>query len=81
MSSIQIPIKSELLLSMEETLSDLAFAWRGEQNQAIADEIVRQYQAILRCMIELGHHRPIDVESELPRRLMPREYLEILGRA
>jgi hypothetical protein len=58
-------------------LSDLAALWRGRQNTPDAEMIVRQYQAILRCMIELGYHEELVVDSELPDQLMPQEYLDL----
>jgi hypothetical protein len=62
---------------MELKLSDVAALWRGNKHMPQAEMIVRQYQAVLRCMIELGFHEPLDTESELPNRLMPPEYLEL----
>jgi hypothetical protein len=67
----------ELIQAMEEKLSDLAASWREQKNQPQADEIVRHYHAILRCMIELGFHDSLDVDSELPDRLMPQEYFDL----
>lgn len=67
----------ELFWQMEVKLSDLAALWRGRQNTPDAEMIVRQYHAILRCMIELGYHEELVVDSELPDRLMPQEYLDL----
>jgi hypothetical protein len=77
MDFMYVPIDSTLLNTMEEKLSDLAALWRGQKNTTAADEIVHQYQAILRCMIELGFRDSLDVDSELPDRLMPPEYLDL----
>lgn len=63
--------------TLELQLSDLAALWRGQQDGEDRDETVRQYQAILRCMIELGYNDSLVVDSELPERLMPREYLSL----
>ncbi|MDX2136737.1 MAG: hypothetical protein SF123_01485 [Chloroflexota bacterium] len=77
MQANAFPIDRELIKSMEFKLSDLAALWRGRQNTPDAEMIVRQYQAILRCMIELGYHEELVVDSELPDRLMPQEYLDL----
>lgn len=67
----------DLLSHMEVTLSHLAMRWRGRKNTPEADRIARQYQAILRCMIALGYQSELTVDSELPDRLMPQEYLDL----
>lgn len=67
----------ELIELMEIKLSHLAMRWRGHKDTSEADDIVRQYQAILRCMIELGYRSELYVDSELPDRLMPQEYLDL----
>jgi hypothetical protein len=67
----------DLLDAMEYKLSDLASMWRGQQQTEDAEKIVRQYQAVLRCMIELGFHDELDIDSELPDELMPTEYLDL----
>jgi len=77
MQTNTIPIDERLLKTMELKLSDLAALWRGNKATPQADTIVRQYHAILRCMIELGFHDPLDADSELPNRLMPLEYLDL----
>lgn len=66
-----------LLTEMEHSLSLLAARWRSRQNTPEAPEIVRRYQSILRCMIELGYHDSLDVESELPDELLPQEYFDL----
>lgn len=77
MPTNMIPVDERLLKTMEIKLSDLAALWRGNKNAPHAETIVRQYHAILRCMIELGFHEPLDADSELPNRLMPTEYLNL----
>jgi hypothetical protein len=67
----------QLLSQMEIKLSHLAMRWRGRQHTPEADNIVRQYQALLRCMIELGYRDELYVDSELPDALMPQEYLDL----
>ena len=62
--------------AMELELSDFAACWRGAAESA-RGEIVLHYHAILRCMIELGFNQALDLDSELPRRLMPQEYLAL----
>lgn len=67
----------QLLSQMEIKLSHLAMRWRGHQRTPEAESIVRQYQALLRCMIEMGYHEELYVDSELPDALMPQEYLDL----
>jgi hypothetical protein len=67
----------QLMSQMEIKLSHLAMRWRGRKDTPEADSIVRHYQAILRCMIELGYHEELYVDSELPDELMPPEYLNL----
>jgi hypothetical protein len=67
----------QLISQMEIKLSHLAMRWRSRQNTPEAGSIVRQYQALLRCMIELGYHEELYVDSELPDELMPAEYLDL----
>ena len=62
---------------MEIKLTHLALRWRKQQDQPQAAEITRQYQAMLRLMIELGFRDELYVDSELPDDLMPREYLDL----
>jgi hypothetical protein len=71
------PVHSVLLTEMERTLGRLAARWRCHQQQPEAADIVRQYQAILRCMIQLGYRESLDVDSELPDEHMPTEYLTL----
>ena len=73
-------VDHQLLKTLEEKLSDLAALWRGHKDNPEATDIMRQYQAILRCMIELGFRDSLDVDSELPDRLMPREYFALFKR-
>jgi hypothetical protein len=68
-----------LLKTLEHKLSDLAAFWRANKNTPEAETIVRQYHAVLHCMIELGFHAPLDVDSELPRRFMPPEYFALFN--
>jgi hypothetical protein len=67
----------QLINSLELKLSDLAALWRGNKSTSQADTIIQQYQAVLRCMMKLGFREPLDAESELPNRLMPKEYLDL----
>jgi hypothetical protein len=77
MQTSVLPVDKQLLKSMEFKLSDLAALWRGNKSTPQAEAIVRQYHAVLRCMIELGFREPLDTDSELPDRLMPAEYLDL----
>jgi hypothetical protein len=67
----------QLVEQMEIKLSHLAMRWRERKDQPDAEEIVRQYQAMLRLMIELGFRDELYVDSELPDELMPQEYLAL----
>ena len=67
----------QLIEQMEIKLSHLAMRWRERQAHADAADIVRQYQAMLRLMIELGFRDELYVDSELPDELMPQEYLAL----
>jgi hypothetical protein len=75
-----LPVDQEFISAMELKLSDLAALWRGRKDTPEADGIVRQYQAVLRCMIELGFRSSLDVDAELPNRLMPQEYFDLFKR-
>lgn len=68
---------SNLIDEMERSVGLLAARWRGRQHTPEAASIVHQYQAILRCMIELGFRDSLDVDSELPDELLPHEYLDL----
>jgi hypothetical protein len=58
--------------ALEDELSDLAYEWRGTKDELV----LKQYQIKLRALIKLGYTYVLDVESELPDRYMPREYLQ-----
>jgi hypothetical protein len=81
MQANAIPVDEQLLKAMELKLSDLAALWRGNKTSPRAETIVRQYQAVLRCMVELGFREPLDADSELPNRLMPPEYLDLFNQS
>jgi hypothetical protein len=66
-----------MLKNMENSLSELAMRWRGSDSEEEADAIARNYQVILRCMIDLGFRQALQVEAELPDELMPQEYLDL----
>ena len=68
-------LHSHLINEMERNLSTLAARWRSHQETSEATEIIRQYQAILRCMVELGYQDSLDVDAELPDEYLPKEYL------
>jgi len=69
----------ELLDTLERKLGRFAARWRGTEDHEKAAAVVRQYQAMLRCMIELGYRSELYVDSELPDRLMPQEYLDLFA--
>jgi hypothetical protein len=70
-------LHAHLIDEMELSLDTLAARWRSRQQTPEAAEIVRRYQAILRCMIALGFHESLGAETELPERLMPEEYVAL----
>jgi hypothetical protein len=66
------------LQKLEISLGHLAAEWRGSFNDPeIQDSIVRQYHVAVQRLYELGWNEIIDIESELPEELMPREYLDL----
>jgi hypothetical protein len=67
--------------TLELKLSDLAALWRENKTSTRAETVVRQYQAVLRCLIELGFREALDADSELPNRLMPSEYLDLFNQS
>jgi len=72
---IGYPLDPELR-RLEFYLGDLAARWRdafGEPEQQ--EKIAQEYQDVLMRMYEMGWESQLDVESELPDRLMPKEYL------
>lgn len=77
MQSTSTPTDTQLLDALETKLGHLAARWRGTQDPQEAQTLVRQYQAILRCMIELGYHDSLDVDAELPDEYLPAEYLTL----
>lgn len=61
---------------LEFRLSDLAALWRGSfGDPAYQDEIVQEYRTILARLYELGWDSVLDIDSELPNKLLPEEYL------
>jgi hypothetical protein len=74
-----LPRDTHVLEVLEHKLSDLAAQWRGASRRSetlISQALAQQYQAVLLCMIELGHNEFLDAETELPDRLMPPEYFQ-----
>lgn len=68
---------AELIRKLEFELSDLAARWRGTDDPLDTEAVVQQYRSTLLRMIELGFHEPLDVDSELPDRLMPPAYFDL----
>jgi hypothetical protein len=67
----------QLIDALETRLGKLAARWRGTRDPQAAEAFVRQYQAILLWMIELGYQDSLDVDAELPDEYLPVEYLEL----
>ena len=66
-------------ISKRETrLAELAAQWRGTKGDlADGDEkIVEEYHRVLHEMEALGWTNWLDVDAELPKRLMPESYLK-----
>lgn len=69
------PLDPELR-KLEFQLGDLAELWRGsfgDDNRQ--SQLVDEYHSILTRLYHLGWDSELDIESELPDRLMPQEYL------
>ena len=64
------------LKMMESSLGELAMNWRSSDDEE-AHAIVYHYQAILRCMLDLGFCKSLMVEAELPDEYLPQEYLNL----
>jgi hypothetical protein len=76
---MQMQVDVEFLDTLETKLGHLAARWRGTHNDEERMLLVRQYQAILRCMIELGYRSYLDVDAELPDEWMPQEYFNLIN--
>lgn len=66
-------IHNELLQVLERKLYDLAAHWRSTKSV----DAVRDYQAVLRCMLEMGYRDALNAEGELPDEFLPEEYLAL----
>lgn len=74
---------AQLLDALETKINQLTPSWRSaalNNETEKAKAIVRQYQVVLRCMLELGFTQELDIDAELPDELMPPEYLKLHGR-
>ncbi len=68
------------LRELEDTLCCLAGSWRlARGDSKRREEIVQEYHAAVARLYELGWDGGIDWECELPRQLMPEEYLRRIG--
>lgn len=73
--AIGYPIDPELR-KLEFYLGDLAARWRGSYDRPdVQEALVREYWAVLNQLYALGWDSLLDIESELPDRLMPEEYM------
>jgi signal transduction histidine kinase len=75
MQSATAQDNAQLLADLETELGLLAARWRGATDPQEAERIVHHYQILLRSMFALGYQNWLDVESELPDRYMPEEYI------
>jgi hypothetical protein len=64
----RITITQETLL---DKLGELVGEWRATKS----DEVAKEYQAVLQTLLLMGWRGELDVDMELPDRLMPEEYL------
>lgn len=64
------------LFTLEALVGDLAAEWRATKS----DKIVKQYHAVLRCLLECGWDGFLDYDAALPKRLMPQEYFDHVQR-
>lgn len=71
MSQSIAEIHNELLGTLERTLYDLAAHWRSTKS----DAVIRDYQAVLRCILDMGYTEQLSAEAELPDEFLPEEYL------
>lgn len=71
--------EDETLFNMQSQLGILAGMWRGEKrrNGKRSRQLVADYHATMREMLERGWDGDLDVDAELPLKLMPREYFEL----
>lgn len=73
MSKITLAPPRPNFAELERELGRLAYAWRSNPH----DALVAQYQNTLRRMMRNGFDQPLDIDAELPDRLMPEEYLKL----
>jgi hypothetical protein len=59
------------LEALEVKLGSLAAQWRGSDDP----KFVEQYHAVYECLVALGWDDSIDIEDQLPTRLMPQHYV------
>jgi hypothetical protein len=64
------------LNALESKLCILASSWRGSWGDPLKqEEIVREYHTTMEKLYSLGWDAVLDIDCELPDRLMPEEYL------
>ena len=74
-TSVQItPVTTTTYDELQNRLAYLAGLWRRVKS----DEVVERYHIVLKTLLELGFREWLDVESELPRDLMPPEYRRLI---
>ena len=67
------------MLTLEHRLRVLLKEWwkaHSSKDHQKAKIIVNQYHTVLESLFELGYNMPLDMDDELPKHLMPKEYLE-----
>lgn len=62
---------------LENQLNDLAPRWRGAETEELSNQIAAEYAAVLIKMVNGGFNQSLDMDAELPERLMPKEYLDL----
>jgi len=72
---LELPI-DPTLRALQLSLSKLVGEWaQHKHNQEEAERIVGEYHDIVARLYSLGWDGYIDIEAQLPKRLMPEEYL------
>jgi len=66
-----------LLRQLQIKLGGLAVEWRGlhHRGDEKQNDIVTQYHETMKRLYELGWDDILDIDAELPDKLMPQEYL------
>jgi len=64
---------AETIKLLENRLISFLSQWKRTGDE----QAIHHYQAVLRCMVELGFTRGLSIDMELPDRYLPQEYLAL----